>query len=104
MATLRNANTGARPWPPRWLPRPLASLLTTLGATDSTTPSRAATQPLGDQPMAHFNNENFTLFEEEEFNLHFQVFASLLIITKFAPCLHTPQEVPVLSIAASYSK
>ena len=44
--------------------------------------------------MAHFNYENLTLFEEEEFNLHAQVFAGLLIITKFPPCPHTLVEVP----------
>ena len=44
--------------------------------------------------MAHFNYQHLTLFQEEEFNLHAQVFAGLLIITKFPPCPHTPVEVP----------
>ena len=44
--------------------------------------------------MAHFNYQHLTLFQEEEFNLHAQIFASLLIITKFSPCPHTPVEVP----------
>ena len=44
--------------------------------------------------MAHVNYEHLTIFEELEFNLHAQVFAGLLIITKFPPCPHTQLEVP----------
>ena len=44
--------------------------------------------------MAHFNYQHLTLFQEEEFNLHAQVFAGLLIITNFPPYPHTPVEVP----------
>ena len=44
--------------------------------------------------MAHVNYEHLTIFEEHEFNLHAQVFAGLLIITKFPPCLHIQVEVP----------
>ena len=44
--------------------------------------------------MAHVNYEHLTIFEEQEFNLHAQVFAGLLIITKFPPCPHIQVEVP----------
>ena len=44
--------------------------------------------------MAHVNYEHLTIFEEHEFNLHAQVFAGLLIITKFHPCLYIQVEVP----------
>ena len=44
--------------------------------------------------MAHVNYEHLTIFEEQEFNLHAQVFAGLLIITKFPPCPHNQVEVP----------
>ena len=44
--------------------------------------------------MAHFNHEHFTIFEEEDVNLHVQRFAGFLIITKFPPCPYTPLEVP----------
>ena len=44
--------------------------------------------------MAHVDYEHLTIFEEQEFNLHAQVFAGLLIITMFPPCPHTPVEVP----------
>ena len=44
--------------------------------------------------MAHVNYQYLTIFVEQEFNLHAQVFAGLLIITKFPPCLHTPVEAP----------
>ena len=44
--------------------------------------------------MAHVNYEHLTIFEEQEFNLHAQVFTGLLIITKFPPCPHTQVEVP----------
>ena len=44
--------------------------------------------------MAHVNYEHLTIFEEQEFNMHAQVFAGLLIITKFPPCPHIQVEVP----------
>ena len=44
--------------------------------------------------MAHVNYEHLTIFEEQEFNFHAQVFAVLLIITKFPPCRHNQVEVP----------
>ena len=44
--------------------------------------------------MAHVNYEHLTIFEEHEFNLHALVFAGLLIVTKFPPCLHIQVEVP----------
>ena len=44
--------------------------------------------------MAHVNYEHLTIFEEQEFNLHAQVFAGLLIVTKFPPCPYIQVEVP----------
>ena len=44
--------------------------------------------------MAHVNYEHLTIFEEHEFNLHTQVFAGLIIVTKFPQCPHIQVEVP----------
>ena len=53
-----------------------------------------ATPSSEDQPMAHVNYEHLTIFEEHEFYLHTQVFAVLIIVTKFPQCPHIQVEVP----------
>ncbi|KAG2657662.1 hypothetical protein PVAP13_1KG199700 [Panicum virgatum] len=64
-------------------------------ATNTVPPRRAATPPLGEQPMAHFHHEHITIINEREVRYYSDHFAGLLVLANIAPSPAIPADAPI---------